>query len=239
MKNLLILLTVFMATANLSAQSLKFSPYVGVDYGNKFGSSAKPFVGIDFSYELNMGLEFGFGSYLSQTLVAKSGEEIRPSYWTDSAKHVRETPVYLFLKYNYYMGNYAVSPYAKVGQLRTSIYNNYENTISENKDITRDDTIFYGNNFYVFGMQYAYKNYYLAVEYKVRMLEQEYLHAEYIFDSANNSYSGSIDYTNRTYKANSISFLIGYNFNTKNSAPRAAKQRGEEDNTNAALPASN
>ncbi|MDR2008048.1 MAG: hypothetical protein LBQ34_03640 [Alphaproteobacteria bacterium] len=230
MKKLLILLIASLAATSVSAQSLKFSPYLGIDYGTKFGASAQPMVGLDFSYELNMGLEFGFGTYLSRTNVASKNEEIRNNYFTDSAKHVRETPVYLFLKYNYSINeDQAITPYARVGQLRTSVYNNYENKVlADGKSFSRDDTIFYGNNFYSFGLAYSYKNYYIAAEYKVRMLEQEYLHAVYNFDSNTGGYLGYVNFTDRTYKANSVSFLIGYSFNTKNRSQIHSERRSVE-----------
>ncbi|MDR0484438.1 MAG: porin family protein [Alphaproteobacteria bacterium] len=243
MKNLFILLIAIFSAVSLSANALKFSPFMGVDYGREFGSATKPFFGVDFSYEFNNGLEFGFGTYASKTKVASYGEEIRPNYFTDYKPEVKETPIYLLLKYNYYINeNSSIAPYGRVGQLRTSIYNNYENIATDNpygsRDFTRDDTIFYGNNFYAMGLQYTYKRYYLAVEYKVRMLEQESLQSNVNCDMQSGMCSGTSNYSSRTFKASSVSFLMGFRLSSKDRMPMNVEELGRRFKTKK-IPAEN
>lgn len=228
----IILFFVFLFVSFQVQASLKFSPYIGADYSSEFGSNTKPMFGMEFSYEFDNGLEFGFGSYLSKTKVAASGDELRPNNFIDFSPEVKENPSYLILKYNYKINDKSkISPYGKLGKLNTSVYSNgyynydikFEDETRREVDITKDETILYGNNFYSFGLQYTYNNYFLSVEYKIRLLEQEYAHSNATIDYNKTEGKGVItdsnyNYADRTFKASSISFLIGYTFDSKNRA---------------------
>ncbi len=229
MKKFLLIFILFFYSIQLES-SIKFSPYIGMDYNSKMGSSVKPILGMDFSYEFDNGIEFGLGTYFSKTKVAKKGDELIPDYIIDFYPEVKENPSYLFVKYNYAINdNSKISPYAKIGMLNTSIYNNYnynyhiisEDDVKRDIDIKKNGAILYGNNFYALGLQYSYKTYYLSLEYKVRNLKQENsnLHDRILYDKVqqtgvfidrNNSYSS------KTLNSHSISFMIGYIFDSKN-----------------------
>ncbi len=235
----LFIFVVFLLFAIQAHASLKFSPYTGFDYSSKFGSSTKPIFGMEFSYEFNNGLEFGFGSYLSKTKVAGSGDELLPSNFIDFSPEVKENPTYLILKYNFKVNdNIKISPYGKLGRLNTSIYDygsyNYNILIDTDTqrmvNIVQSQTILYGNDFYAFGLQYSYKNYYLSVEYKIRLLEQDYSYSNSTIDydviNGNGTLLDSTYSSNtRTYKANSVSFLIGYTFDSKNRSQMEDKEQ--------------